>query len=274
MLLGLQCLAMVSAWDPREGDVPWLEVETALFELVEEVHNKTNGTFYELMEVAPNATSKTLKVEYKKLAMLLHPDKSDKENAEEEFRVLAQVYNVLKDKEQRAMYDRVLEEGLPEWRMPAFYDRQIQVVRKIGLLEGLIMLLILTSVIQYGMNWASYAERKMTLQANEKKKRPEKKAKKIKKEDEAALEEENPLLGPKPSVYDTIPFQLYELGKYCVQTAPTVPDQIKEMYADYQARKEEERKEKEEMEEELKRREEKKALKKEGNARQRIVGEQ
>merc|ERR1712059_46803 len=69
----------------------------------------------------------------------------------------------------------------------------------------------------------------------------EKKAKKIKKEDEAAVEEENPLLGPKPSVYDTIPFQLYELGKYCLQTAPTVPDQIKEMYADYQARKEEER---------------------------------
>merc|ERR1712154_74837 len=138
-----------------------------------------------MMEVSPNATSKTLKVEYKRLAMLLHPDKSDKENAEEEFRLLAQVYNVLKDKEQRAMYDRVLKEGLPDWRMPAFYDRQIQVVRKVGLLEGLIMLLILTSVIQYGMHWASYAERKMTLQANEKKKRPEKKAKKTKKEGNA-----------------------------------------------------------------------------------------
>jgi len=276
LLLGLQCLALVQAWDPREGDVPWLEQEVQLFELVEEVQTKTNGTFYELMQVSPNATSKTLKLEYKRLAMLLHPDKNEKENAEEEFRLLAQVYNMLKDKESRAMYDRVLKEGLPDWRIPAFYDRQIQIVRKVGLTEGLIMLLLLSSIIQYGMHWASYAERKMTLAANEKKKRPDKKAKKLKKEDDKAQieEEENPLLGPKPSIYDTLPFQLYDFAKYCVEVAPTLPDYLKELYNDYQARKEEERKEREEIEEELKRKEERRSQKKEGKVRQRIAGEQ
>merc|ERR1712154_3021 len=48
----------------------------------------------------------------------------------------------------------------PDWRMPAFYDRQVQVVRHIGLLEGLITLLVLASFIQYGMGWANYLEQK------------------------------------------------------------------------------------------------------------------
>ena len=87
----------------------------------------------------------------------------------------------------------------------------------------------------------------MTLAANEKKKRPEKKSKKPKKEEtaESTEEEENPLLGPRPSVYDTFPFQLYNLGKYCVEAAPTLPDYLKGLWEDYQNNREEQRKEKE-----------------------------
>ncbi len=39
------------------------------------------------------------------------------------FRWLASIYEVLRDKEKRAIYDRVLVEGLPDWRMPVFYYR-------------------------------------------------------------------------------------------------------------------------------------------------------
>merc|ERR1719481_2011452 len=74
-----------------------------------------------------NATTKEIKREYKKQAMLIHPDKNPE--TEEQFKQLAAVYNILKDERTRAMYHRVLDEGLPEWRMPAFYDRQVQVVR-------------------------------------------------------------------------------------------------------------------------------------------------
>jgi len=277
LLAGLLSLASIAlSWDPREGDVPWLENEIALFELTDRVHNKTNGTFYDLLQVAPNATSKELKVEYKRLAMIMHPDKNENENAEEEFGMLASVYNILRDKESRAMYDRILKEGLPDWRMPAFYDRQVQIVRKIGLLEGLVMLLLLASIVQYGMQWANYLERKITLAANEKKKRPEKKSKKTKKEDqsESSEEEENPLLGPKPSVYDTFPFQLYNLGKYCVDVAPTMPDYLRGLWEQYQKNKEEERREREEAEEQLRKKEERRAQKKDGRLRQRVAGEQ
>merc|ERR1719228_2123340 len=101
-----------------------------------------------------NATTKEIKKEYKKQAMLIHPDKNPE--TEEQFKQLAAVYNVLKDQKTRDMYHRVLEEGLPEWRMPAFYHRQVQVVRHIGLIEGIITLFILATFIQYGMGWAQF----------------------------------------------------------------------------------------------------------------------
>ena len=56
---------------------------------------------------------------------------------------MAAIYEVLKDKERRAMYDRVLVEGLPDWRMPVYYFRRM---RKIGLAEGLAYLL---GIIKY-----------------------------------------------------------------------------------------------------------------------------
>ena len=104
MLLLFPFLAFVPqllAWDPADGDIPWQPDEIALFELVDEV----NGTFYELMGVERNATSKEIKIRYKELAMVLHPDKNPEKEAE--FKQLAAVYNVLKDKKSRANYERV-----------------------------------------------------------------------------------------------------------------------------------------------------------------------
>jgi len=256
MLLLFPFLAYVPqllAWDPADGDIPWQPDEIALFELVDEV----NGTFYELMGVERNATSKEIKMRYKELAMVLHPDKNPEKEAE--FKQLAAVYNVLKDKKSRANYERVLEEGLPDFRMPAMYDRKIQIVRHIGLLEGIFTLLVLATFIQYGMHWASYWERKMNRQAQKKPKT--KKTKKTDQKDESDKEDDEEL-GPKPSVYDTLPFQVYELCKQ----APTLPSYCQELYKDYRQRKEEERKEQEEVEEKKKLYEQRKLERKQSKA--------
>merc|ERR1712013_302599 len=177
-----------------------------------------------------------------------------------EFKRLAAVYNVLKDKKGRANYDRVLKEGLPDYKMPAFYDRKVQIVRHIGLLEGIFTLFVLATFIQYGMHWAAYLERKMNRQA-EKKPRA-KKNKAVGKEAETEKEEDDESFGPKPTVYDTLPFQVYELCKQ----APDLPVYFKGMYEDYRLRKEEERKEKEEEEEARKLYEQRKIEKKQRKA--------
>ena len=84
-------------------------------------------------------------------------------------------------------------------------------VRHIGLLEGLITLLVLASFIQYGMGWANYLEQKfLAPKPKEKKVKKVKKSEVNKEESKEVVDEFEHL---KPSVYDTLPFQLYELCK-------------------------------------------------------------
>merc|ERR1712126_653247 len=158
----------------------------------------------------------------------------------EQFKQLAAVYNILKDERTRAMYHRVLDEGLPEWRMPAFYDRQVQVVRHIGLIEGIITLFILATFIQYGMGWAQFLEQKFLAPKKEKRVKKNKKAE-VK---EANKEEDDELASLRPSVYDTLPFQLYELMKQ----SPELIEYFKELWEERKLGKEQEAKEAEEEE--------------------------
>ena len=77
---------------------------------------------------------------------------------------LAGIYEVLKDKEKRDIYDRVLVEGLPDWRSPAFYFRRM---RKIGLVEALLYVFVLITVFQYFIHKAHHWEKKFTLKESE-----------------------------------------------------------------------------------------------------------
>ena len=67
--------------------------------------------YYHLLGISSQASEKEIKVAYKKLALKLHPDvrKNEDKEAEkaatEDFRKVAEAYEVLKDKHQRALYD-------------------------------------------------------------------------------------------------------------------------------------------------------------------------
>jgi molecular chaperone DnaJ len=63
--------------------------------------------FYELLGVSRTATEAELKSAFRKLAMQYHPDRNpgDKD-AEQKFKEINQAYDILKDPEKRAAYDR------------------------------------------------------------------------------------------------------------------------------------------------------------------------
>lgn len=69
--------------------------------------------FYQTLGVARNASDDDIKKAYRKLAMTYHPDRnSGSPESEEKFKAITEAYDVLRDPNKRAVYDRYGEAGL------------------------------------------------------------------------------------------------------------------------------------------------------------------
>ncbi|MCC5945828.1 MAG: molecular chaperone DnaJ [Bernardetiaceae bacterium] len=69
--------------------------------------------YYEVLGVAKNASADELKKAYRKIAIKYHPDKNpDDKTAEDKFKEAAEAYEVLRDPDKRARYDRLGHAGV------------------------------------------------------------------------------------------------------------------------------------------------------------------
>ena len=67
----------------------------------------TELDYYQLLEVSKDSDGETIKKSYRRLAMKYHPDKNPGcKESEEKFKKLSVAYEVLKDEQKRAAYDR------------------------------------------------------------------------------------------------------------------------------------------------------------------------
>jgi molecular chaperone DnaJ len=78
--------------------------------------------FYEKLGVHRAASDDEIKKAYRKQAMTYHPDRNNgSKDAEEKFKEITEAYDVLRDPEKRAMYDRYGEAGLRGGGMGGFH---------------------------------------------------------------------------------------------------------------------------------------------------------
>ncbi|MEA2046870.1 MAG: molecular chaperone DnaJ [Campylobacterota bacterium] len=73
----------------------------------------TELDYYEVLEVSKSCSGAELKKSYRKLAMKYHPDRNPGDTeAEDQFKIVNEAYQVLSDDEKRSIYDRYGKAGL------------------------------------------------------------------------------------------------------------------------------------------------------------------
>lgn len=214
----------------------WDNDELEVFDVVEEV----NQNFYEVLGVTQSANASEIKKAYRRLLLLLHPDKNPAEDAEQQFRKLVAVYDILKDPGKRQRYDNVLVNGLPNWRSAVYYYRH---VRKMGLMEMSIILFTVITIGQYLVAWAAYFEKRYTYEQvlGSKLQKMQKKSRKSKMDvpDLADILEKIPT----PTMWNTLPFQL---PRWIIGSIVAIPSSIRHISQLLRERKERKKQEEEE----------------------------
>ncbi|XP_010556127.1 PREDICTED: uncharacterized protein LOC104825495 [Tarenaya hassleriana] len=78
--------------------------------------NIINGEidYYSVLGLKPEADDGTVRKQYRKMAVMLHPDKNKSVGAEEAFKYLSQAWGVFSDKAKRAEYDQKRNVGMYE----------------------------------------------------------------------------------------------------------------------------------------------------------------
>lgn len=212
------------------------DADLELFDLVEEIPQN----FYEFLSVNQDASSSEIRKAYRRLSLILHPDKNKNENAETQFRQLVAIYEVLKDEERRQSYDDILVNGLPDWRQPVFYYRR---VRKMSNSElGFLLFLILT-VGHYAVIWSIYLEKQLDeLLSKKKKEKKKKQSSKITEEIKSLTQEKNER-SDRPHWHDILPLKLSIWLYYSVKSLPHLVQDVKQYYKEYKEMKAKEREE-------------------------------
>jgi hypothetical protein len=95
---------------------------------ISRTHN-LSMTYYDILELPPNATADQIKKRYRQLAVRYHPDKNTDVHAVEIFRSVTAAYEVLSDPDRKRDYDHRLNtldvyEEPPAHRDPAYRPRR------------------------------------------------------------------------------------------------------------------------------------------------------
>lgn len=127
------------------------------------VHGFLDGLYcgtencYDVLGVVRESSKADIAKAYRKLARQYHPDRYKGEDAEAKFQLIATAYEVLKDDEQRADYDYMLDHPEETYGHYYRYYRR-QVAPKVDVRVVIAMSITVVSLLQYLHGWSRYNE--------------------------------------------------------------------------------------------------------------------
>ena len=146
-------------------------------ELYELFYELKPTTFYQFLDIEPDATKRQIKSAYRKKAIIWHPDKVDK-NAinpedikgpykglsvddfiEHRFRQTTKISEILQDQELRGDYDDVLKNGLPPGMNFILGNKYGRMILKLNVYQVIIFVLVVFTAVHYMMLWGRHLER-------------------------------------------------------------------------------------------------------------------
>ena len=199
---------------------------------------------YNVLDVSRDASKSEIAKNYRRLAKKYHPDlqrdKESKAKAEEQFKIIANAYEILKDDESRADYDYMLDNPDAYYAHYYRYYRR-RVAPKVDARIVVFVTISIISVVQYFSGWQrynvaikyfmtvpKYRNKALDLAKQEGLLQPDKKSKKSKFEQKEeiekivrkVIEDKMDIKGAyaKPTLYDILWIQLimspYLISKY------------------------------------------------------------
>lgn len=112
---------------------------------------------YDVLGVYRDTSKGEIAKAYRKLARKYHPDRYKGEDAEQKFQLIATAYEVLKDDEQRADYDYMLDHPEETYGHYYRYYRR-QVAPKVDVRVVIAVSITVVSLLQYLHGWSRYNE--------------------------------------------------------------------------------------------------------------------
>jgi hypothetical protein len=105
-----------------------------------------------VLEITSSATTAEINKAYRKVSLAVHPDKNPSPEAQKFFTLLTSISTILKDDNQRKIYDDHAARGIPKWRGTGYYYNRY----KPGPIFILGTVLVTGSIIQYITLWGMY----------------------------------------------------------------------------------------------------------------------